>query len=107
VSWKIVIYHDIACGWIADRCYRYRMKLDRLSELLAEASVLVDEARARKDPFAAHVYQARQQYRAAVDTSTKSGKRIEMCVQTTYIKAMALGYKGSIRDWQEVLRPGA
>lgn len=68
---------------------------------------MVEEARARKDPFAAHVYRSRQQYRAAVENSTKSGKRIEMCLQTTYVEACHLGYAGSIRDWSEVLRPGA
>jgi len=37
------------------------------------------------------------------DHSGKGNNRIDREVQRTYVKATDLGYKGSIREWREVL----
>lgn len=36
----------------------------------------------------------------------KSGKQIERCVISTFWVAESLGFKGDIREWQELLRIG-
>jgi hypothetical protein len=90
-------------------------ELDRLARdlqaLLATATERVDDfatevsaARAQPDPFASLYFAARKSYRRACDTANKSGKNIERVLISTYRKAMDLGFKGSIRDWEALLR---
>lgn len=74
-----------------------RATVDRLTKQLASA-------KADADPFAAHYFVARKAYRWAVDHSGKSGSKIERALISSFRGAMELGFKGSIRDWEELLR---
>ena len=82
-----------------------------LRRALSHATATVDHfakdleaAKAAPDPFASLYYAARRSYRRACETANKSGKTIERDLQSTYIKAMDLGFKGSIREWEALLR---
>jgi hypothetical protein len=90
-------------------------ELDKLARelraLLASATASVDRlatkveaARAEPDPFASHYFAARKSYRYACQTANKSGAKIERDLISTYRRAMELGFKGSIRDWEALLR---
>ena len=77
-----------------------------VSEIEVQLAVLraeLEQGRAKRDPFAVHVFESRRSYNYAVDHSGKGNNRIDREVQRTYVKAMDLGYKGSIREWREVL----
>jgi hypothetical protein len=56
------------------------------------------------DKFAAHLYRSRKEYRSACQRAGKSGKQIERCLISTFQVAESLGFKGDIRQWQELLR---
>jgi hypothetical protein len=82
-----------------------------LRKLLATASATVDglatkleAARAQPDPFASLYFAARKSYRHACVTANKGGAKIERDLISSYKKAVDLGFKGSIRDWQALLR---
>jgi hypothetical protein len=82
-----------------------------LQALLATASANVDTfatkleaARAHPDPFASVYFVARKSYRRACETANKGGKAIERDLISSYQKAVDLGFKGSIRDWEGLLR---
>jgi hypothetical protein len=90
-------------------------ELDRLARdlqaLLATASERVEDfatgvsaARAQSDPFASLYFAARKSYRHACQTANKGGAKIERDLISSYKKAVDLGFKGSIRDWQALLR---
>jgi hypothetical protein len=86
------------------------MKLADLESLATDLRTLADrltshvnDAKALADPFAAHYFVARREYRWAVDRSGKSGSKIERAVLSSYKTAMTLGFKGSIREWEDLL----
>jgi hypothetical protein len=58
------------------------------------------------DKFASHLYQSRKEYRRACGRSGKSGRGIERCLISTSRVAESLGFKGDLRQWQELLRIG-
>jgi hypothetical protein len=58
------------------------------------------------DKFAAHLYRSRREYRSDCDHSGKSGKQIERCLISAFRVAESMGFKGDIRQWQELLRIG-
>jgi hypothetical protein len=58
------------------------------------------------DKFAAHLYRSRREYRLACDRAGKSGKQIERSLISTFKVAESIGFKGDIRQWQELLRIG-
>lgn len=64
----------------------------------------IDAARAAPDPFAALYFAARKDYRHACRTANKGGAKIERSLLSSYKKAMDLGFKGSIREWEALLR---
>ncbi len=87
------------------------MKLADLESIAADLRALADRmtkkvenAKAHPDPFAAHYFIARKSYRWAVDHSGKSGSRIERDLIASYQVAMTLGFAGSIREWEALLR---
>jgi hypothetical protein len=82
-----------------------------LRELLTTANARVNSlttqleaARAEPDPFASHYFAARKTYRHACATANKGGAKIERALLSTYKTATDLGFKGSIRDWETLLR---
>src|SRR5688500_1685863 len=81
-----------------------RALLAAASQSVEQLATQVDAARAQADPFASHYFAARRSYRLACETATKSGKAIERALHSSYLKAMDLGFKGSIRDWEGLLR---
>jgi hypothetical protein len=64
----------------------------------------VDSAKAHPDPFAAHYFAARKSYSVACRVANKGGAKIERNLISTYKMAMTLGFKGSIREWEALLR---
>lgn len=87
------------------------MKLAELESLAMDLRTLADRlmsnveaAKAYADPFAAHYFVARKAYRIACETAGKSGSRIERALLSSYQMAMTLGYKGSAREWENLLR---
>lgn len=87
------------------------MKLAELESLAKNLRTLADQlgkqveaAKAYPDPFAAHYFAARRSYKYACLTANKGGAKIERELIASYKVAMTLGYKGSIREWQALLR---
>jgi hypothetical protein len=81
--------------------------ITKLAEIQENAGQLLSQLQASEnDKFAAHLYRARREYRSACDSSGKSGKQIERCLISTFKVAESIGFKGDIRQWQELLRIG-
>ena len=79
----------------------------KLSEIQQNVDFLLSQLQASEhDKFAAHLYRSRREYRSACDHSGKSGKPIERCLISTFRVAESMGFKGDIRQWQELLRIG-
>ncbi len=79
----------------------------KLTEIQQTAEQLLAEPQASEhDKFATHLYRLRREYRLDCDSSGKSGKPIERCVISTFRVAESMGFKGDIRQWQELLRIG-
>ena len=81
-----------------------RAQLAAMGQCLDTLAKKIEDAKAVADPFAAHYYAARRSYRRAVATANKGGKNIERNLISTYRVAMELGFKGTIREWQALLR---
>jgi hypothetical protein len=47
-----------------------------------------------------------ENYRRASETASKSGKRIERCVISTFQIAESLVFRGDFRQWEHLLRIG-
>lgn len=60
-------------------------------------------AQLRADPFAVHVYRSRRECREVERTDCKSGKRGMRFAEESYGKAIKLGYRGGVREWQAIL----
>jgi hypothetical protein len=54
--------------------------------------------------FAAHLYQARRQYRLVCERPNKGNKAIEREVIASYQIAQSLGFNGDFRAWEHLLR---
>jgi hypothetical protein len=79
----------------------------KLTEIQQNAGQLLSQLQASEhDAFAAHLYRSRREYRSDCDHAGKSGKQIERCLISTFRVAESLGFKGDIRQWQELLRIG-
>lgn len=81
-----------------------RAHMAEATTILERFAAKLDAARAEADPFAALYFAARKDYRYAVRTANKGGAKIERSLISSYKKAMELGFKGSIRDWEGLLR---
>ncbi|MGA9577877.1 MAG: hypothetical protein WBV90_09670 [Terrimicrobiaceae bacterium] len=58
------------------------------------------------DAFAAHLYRSRREFRSACQRAGQSRKQIERCVISTFQIAQSIGFKGELRQWEELLRIG-
>jgi hypothetical protein len=56
------------------------------------------------DKFAAHLYQARREYRHVCERAGKGNKPVERCVISTFQIAQSLGFQGELRAWEHLLR---
>jgi len=61
--------------------------------------------KAEHDPLASHIFVSRRQYRNVNDT--KSGKRREMAARISFSTACELGFRGSLAEWERLMRSGA
>ena len=79
----------------------------KLSEIQQNVDFLLSQLQASEhDKFAAHLYRSRREFRSTCDRAGKSGKPIERCVISTFQVAGSIGFKGDIRQWEELLRIG-
>ena len=79
----------------------------KLTEIQRTVEQLLSQLQASEhDKFAAHLYRARREYRSDCDHAGKSGKQIGRCLLSTFRVAESMGFKGDIRQWQELLRIG-
>jgi hypothetical protein len=89
-----------------------RMNLPTTAEVLDE---LVALARAQRRtlraahaqleaaPLFAHLLKSRIAYRKADESRTKSGKRMEDLVRSTFFVAQSLGFRGDFGEWRKLL----
>ena len=59
-----------------------------------------------QDQLVSHLYGSRREYRSVCERAGKSGNAIERCVISTFQVAGSLGFKGELRQWDELLRIG-
>ena len=79
----------------------------KLTEIQQNVEQLLAQVQASEhDAFAAHLYRSRRDFRFACERAGKSGKAIERCVISTFRVAESLGFKGDVREWEELLRIG-
>jgi hypothetical protein len=81
-----------------------RTLLAAAGEAVERFTAQIHEARAENDPFAALYFAARKAYRRELGAAKKSGNNVEREVWSSYRKAHELGFKGSAKDWEELLR---
>lgn len=76
-------------------------------QLATELATALKEAEASVDPLGLFIYQARARYRRTQQADkSKDGKSIERELDTTYVDAMKLGFRGSHALWRELMRMG-
>ena len=74
------------------------------NELCVLSKLLVLVEWSETDKFAAHLYQARRQYRRTSERPNKGNKAIEREVISSYQIAQSLGFNGGFRAWEHLLR---
>ena len=77
-------------------------QLKQTQEILARLLALLEAGEA--DKFAAHLYQARRQYRRTSERPNKGNKAIEREILSSYQIAQSLGFNGDFRAWEHLLR---
>ena len=60
-------------------------------------------AQLEADPLMAHLLTSRLEYRKAVQRATKSDKRIEELVRSSFFIAQSLSFRGGIDEWRKLL----
>jgi hypothetical protein len=83
-------------------------KTDVLDELVALAraqrrTLKAAQAQLDADPLFAHLLKSRIAYYRADATRTKSGKRMDELVCSTFFTAQSLRFRGDIDDWRKLL----
>jgi hypothetical protein len=79
-------------------------QLRETREMLDKLLVLLESG--EHDEFAAHLYQARREYRHVSERPGKGSKAVERCVISTFQIAESMGFKGEFRQWEHLLRIG-
>ena len=77
-------------------------QLRQTQETLAKLLALLEAG--ETDKFAAHLYQARRQYRRVSERPKKGNKSTEREVLSSYQTAQSLGFNGDFRAWEHLLR---
>jgi hypothetical protein len=77
-------------------------QLKQTQDMLARLLALLQAG--ESDKFAAHLYQARRQYRRVSERPNKGNKAIEREVLSSYQIAQSLGFNGDFRAWEHLLR---
>jgi hypothetical protein len=79
----------------------------KLSEIQQSVEYLLTQLQASEhDAFAAHLYRSRREYRSVCERAGKGGKQIERCLISSFQVAGSIGFKGDLRQWEELLRIG-
>ena len=79
-------------------------RLHHALQKLTEAILEVENEEAAMKPTTTrspHIFVSRRQYRNANDT--KGGKRSEVAARLTYNEACALGFRGSLDEWERLM----
>ena len=82
--------------------------LDALKELdcaIHKVSAVLEELRKEHDSLASYIFVSRRSYRATEDT--KGGRRQEMSARLSFNKACALGFRGSLHEWERLMGAAA
>ena len=61
------------------------------------------QAQLEADPLFAHLLKSRISYHRADESRTKSGKRMEDLVRSTFFVAQSLQFRGDIDQWRKLL----
>jgi hypothetical protein len=75
--------------------------LNKLRDAVREVESALDEMRADHDPLAVHIFVSRRHYRNIADT--KSGKRRSVAARLSWSAACALGFRGSLGEWERLM----
>ncbi|HET9522828.1 MAG TPA: hypothetical protein VFO90_01270 [Terrimicrobiaceae bacterium] len=79
----------------------------KLSEIQQSVEYLLAQLQASEhDAFAAHLYRSRREYRSVCERAGQGGKQIERCLIPSFQVAGSIGFKGDLRQWEELLRIG-
>ena len=81
------------------------MFIEKLTEVHRNVQQLLDQLQASEhDKFAAHLSQARKQYRLVCERPNKGNDVIGREVIASYQIAQGLGSNGDFRQWEHLLR---
>jgi hypothetical protein len=86
------------CATLIDQIQQATETLEKVAELTSAVSW-------RARPICLPP-QSRREYRRTCETAGKSGKQIERCVISSFRVAESIGFKGELRQWEELLRIG-
>ena len=75
--------------------------LKALGNAIRETESILEVMRTEHDPLASHIFVSRRQYRNIPDT--KSGKRTAMAARFGWQKALELGFRGSLDEWERLM----
>ena len=79
--------------------------VEKLIDIQKTVQQLIDQLAANEhDKFAAHLYQARREFRHISERPGKGSKPLERSVLSSYQVAQSLGFKGDFRAWEHLLR---
>jgi hypothetical protein len=79
--------------------------IEKLTEVQRTVEQLLAHLQAsEQDKFAAHLYQARREYRHTCERPNKGNKAIEREVLASFQVAQSLGFKGDFRTWEHLLQ---
>lgn len=81
-----------------------RAQLAAVGKRVDDLKAHVEAAKREPDGFAAFLYAARKSYGHASATDGKGGKKVERESRKSYFEAQSYGFKGTIRDWEALLR---
>jgi hypothetical protein len=81
-----------------------RAQLVAVGRRVDDLNAQVDAARREPDGFASFLYSARKAYSHAIATDGKGGKKMERASRMSYLEAQKYGFKGTIQDWEGLLR---
>ena len=81
-----------------------RAQLAAVGKRVDDLKAHVEAAKREPDAFAAFLYAARRSYSHASAIDGKGGKRVERESRRSYIEAQKYGFKGTIHDWEQLLR---
>jgi hypothetical protein len=78
--------------------------VEELTEVQRTIDQLLAQIQASEpDKFAAHLYQARREYRHVSDRPGKGNKDVERSVLSSFQTAQSLGFRGDFRQWEHLI----